>query len=136
MAESYAEPTELIRYVDEREADDAGNVIAVYLLRCVYPIVKRTHKGAWIRWDGNKIGRKFILLSGRKRFAFPTDPEALTSLVERKKYQIRILNSRAELAAQAMDIASDVGARGNPKKLAPAAESIQPLRPRYDRENH
>ena len=64
-----------------------------------YEVLKHTPKGVWIKMpSGSFQDKKFVLLSGRKRFAYPTKKEALTALLYRKKRQIIILKNQLEQA--------------------------------------
>lgn len=75
-----------------------------------YKVLKETPCGYWIElyhcsWD-DKFGRKWVPKNTRKRFAYPTKEEALTSFIARKKRQIAILegqltDARIALAAKA-----------------------------------
>lgn len=83
-------PTKLYRY--ESELD-------VVVLR-EFKIIKHTKCGFWIakshwsyQWTGSK---KFVLSTGRKRFAYPSEPEARESFLQRKRRQIAILTARLE----------------------------------------
>lgn len=64
-----------------------------------YTILKYTPKGVWIEHPqyGHLKG-KFVLLSGKKRFAYPTKEEALKSLYYRKKRQLLYLRNQIEIA--------------------------------------
>jgi hypothetical protein len=93
----------LYRYEDYKEScgyDDewgCGYSIKVRLVRLY--ITKRTKKGVWIE------GRRFVLLSGRKRYAFPTQQEALDSFIARKKRQILLLTNQLRDAEIALSMA-------------------------------
>ena len=49
-----------------------------------YPIIKRTPKGCWISMDEIENPKKFVLLTARKRYACPTEGEAVESFIARK----------------------------------------------------
>jgi hypothetical protein len=68
-----------------------------------YPIIKRTPKGVWI---SSYSFKKFVLLYGRKRFAWPTKEEALFSFQKRKEAQIRILTSQLKTAEEALRLSN------------------------------
>lgn len=70
-----------------------------------YPILAKTPKGAWIEMgyhfadditDKMVVHKRFVLLTANKRFACPTEKEALESLIARKQRQIRILDNLKE----------------------------------------
>lgn len=60
-----------------------------------YKIIKRTPKGAWIKYY-NEIGKKFVLLSARKQFACETVELALESFKYRKIKQFKIYESKVK----------------------------------------
>jgi hypothetical protein len=62
-----------------------------------FQINRRTPKGAWI--DG-----KFVLLSATKRWACPTEDEAIESFKARKRKQISILASKLTLAERELSL--------------------------------
>lgn len=67
--------------------------VGVALRRCF--IEKETPKGWWVRkvmFDNyTKDDKHFVLKKARKRYAYPTIPEAMESYRRRKEKQIRIL---------------------------------------------
>jgi hypothetical protein len=67
-----------------------------------YPLLKKTTKGAWI---GDKIYKKWVSNTSKKRFAYPTKEEALKSFILRKKRQINILEKRLDRAKIAINLA-------------------------------
>lgn len=111
----------LYRYVETHyapPADEFGDIgrgpgsVDVSLRE--YSILRRTPRGCWISLDwwrpgesGNislasTSGERFVLTSARKRFVCPTEAEARTSFVARKKAQIRIHKACIERAARAL----------------------------------
>jgi hypothetical protein len=83
-------PDELYRYETNND---------VVLLE-KFKIIKHTKCGFWIprnnyTWqiDGKK---RFVLASGTKRYAYPTEQEARESFFQRKKRHIAILRARLE----------------------------------------
>jgi len=69
-----------------------------------YRVVKRTPKGVWIVSDTYLYGKeKFVLLSGRKRYAYPRQEEALESLLMRKKRQVKIIEWQMKAANTIID---------------------------------
>jgi hypothetical protein len=69
-----------------------------------YPIARRTPKGCWIY--RLSLNEKFVLLTGRKRFACETQEEAMDSFVARKCRQIKILKAQLKRAEQALSYAT------------------------------
>ena len=63
-----------------------------------WEIDRATPKGAWV------CGR-FVLLSATKRWACPTEEEALESFMARKRKQIRILSTRLQQAKAELALA-------------------------------
>lgn len=91
---------ELLRYedvvyaaaMDEWDRSTGPGTLEVKLRR--YPILKRTPKGAWIDTGLGLLQPRFVLLEARKRFACPTEPEAMESFIQRKRQQLRILKTK------------------------------------------
>lgn len=74
-----------------------------------YEIVKRTPKGAWIRYPLFSLyedEKKFVLLTARKKFACETKEEALKSFAARKNRQIAILEAKLKVAKEALQRAN------------------------------
>ncbi len=65
-----------------------------------YRVVKTTPCGVWL-----DIGR-FVKTSGRKRYACPTEAEALVSFQARKQRQLYILRAQASRVERALAIAA------------------------------
>ena len=57
-----------------------------------FPILRRTPKGVWIKNLNKK--ERFVLLGGRKRYAYSTIQEAYTSFIIRKHKEKRALEDR------------------------------------------
>lgn len=68
-----------------------------------YRVLKRTPKGVWLEYGYGNHGR-FVLTEARKRFACPTEEQAMESFIARKERQAKIYSAklkRAELALKA-----------------------------------
>ena len=76
---------------------------SVNLCMTYYDIVARTPKGVWIEFYGKK--RKFVLLYGRKRYAYPTQIEALVAFHARKASHIKHLIRELDLAKRLGELA-------------------------------
>lgn len=63
-------------------------------------VVSRTPKGVWLSWLGPRDKCRFVLNSARKRWASPTQEEALESLRARKKRQLEIYQDRVKRAQE------------------------------------
>ena len=58
-----------------------------------FEMVKETPKGYWISLYGLSYSKKrWISKTSRKRFAYPTEEEALRNFIYRCKYRSKILN--------------------------------------------
>jgi len=68
------------RYIDTPTED--GHV---FVQLAVFPVTKKTAKGAWIE---SPLGRRFVLDAGRRKYAYPTRELALDSYRLRKEWQI------------------------------------------------
>lgn len=80
------------------EFDDPTGRLEVVRRR--YRVVKTTPCGVWL-----DIGR-FVKTSGRKRYAWPTEAEALVSFQARKQRQLYILRAQASRVERALAIAA------------------------------
>lgn len=89
----------LYRYKETRWSESK-----LMLIQFKFPIISRTKCGAWV----DDMGRKrFVNLNARKRYACPTEAEALESYHARKRRQIRILKARLAEAETALTLAHD-----------------------------
>lgn len=73
------------------------------LMHTTYRVTRRTPKGAWI--DLGWGDKRFVLLSARKRYACPTEAEALESFIMRKRRQEDIYRDRVQSARNAQEMA-------------------------------
>lgn len=75
-----------------------------------YQVIKHTPKGvwlsrfAWCSWCAVD-GKRFVLKDSRKRFAAPTEAEALESFIRRKERHSSILRGQLEDVTDALRIA-------------------------------
>jgi hypothetical protein len=87
------------RYVDQLEGDEYSSSPVIRLM--TYNVLSHTAKGVWLHRHYQR--KKFVLNSGRKRFAHPTKEEALASFIERKRRQKAIYAARHYDASQVLD---------------------------------
>lgn len=80
--------TKLYRYVTSTTTIDRMSTIDVVLKE--FTVVKSTRCGYWF-YDGFK--RRFVLKSGKKRFAYPNKESALVNFLKRKKKRIEYLEN-------------------------------------------
>ncbi len=77
-----------------------------------FAILKRTPKGAWIRFDRFSMDpaddKKFVLLTANKRYACPDLDSAMESFIARKKRQILILKARLQSTQAALNLAESL----------------------------
>lgn len=78
-----------------------------------FMVLKRTPKGAWIsRWPWRSYwpqdGKRFVLATGRKRYAMPTEAEALESYIQRKRRHISILTGQLSDAKEGLERAKSL----------------------------
>ena len=88
------------RYVQVREStgtnewdESSGYRIRLYCRK--YQVIKHTPKGVWLN-DHYNLCRKFVLKNARKRFACPTEREALISYIARQKLRVLILENQVK----------------------------------------
>lgn len=112
-----AEQVFWFRYHDTPTEDG----MRVYLERL--PLLRTTPKGVWLR---NYVSDRFVLNDARKRFAYPTEKEALQSFIMRKKRQIGIYAARHDQAVEALAIAKDMqnGVDRSVRQTLPLFEGI------------
>lgn len=77
--------TYLYRYVDGEDRDEGGHVFQRNLFLIRYPVISATRKGVWIETGYRK--RRFVLLEGDRRFAYPDLENARRSYRRRKLMQ-------------------------------------------------
>lgn len=53
-----------------------------------YRIIKITPKGVWISMGGYPETKKFVLTSGRRRYAYPNVELAMESYIQRKRHHL------------------------------------------------
>ena len=66
------------------------------------PVFKQTAKGVWL---GNKWDKRFVLNDSRKKYAYPTESEALEGFIRRKQRYLAILRSQMHSTRIALEIA-------------------------------
>lgn len=66
-----------------------------------YSLLNETPKGYWI-YQNYVDDKRWVSKTAKKRFAYPTREEALTSFIARKKCQIRILEAQLGNAKSAL----------------------------------
>lgn len=69
--------------------------------------VKKTPKGAWIVEAPYGIKKRFVLDSGRKKFAYQDIKQALDSYIARKRRQITLLTYQLENAQSGLAAAKE-----------------------------
>lgn len=85
-----------------------------------YQVQRVTPKGVWLsRYFGDP---RFVRLSARKRFAYPTPEEALESFVARKTRQLSILQAQAEKVERALAAGRALQAKSLPAAASSEAE--------------
>jgi len=82
-----------------------GGIFPHITLR-IYPIKRKTKCGFWIHEGGQD---RFVLDSGRKRFAWKTEALAIESFKARKVAQIRILKAQLKRAESELYEANERG---------------------------
>lgn len=103
IIEEYLYRYEEIQYhpgVDEYDRQLQGDG-RVELFLSKLKILKITPKGVWVKYG---IGKKFVNLNARKKYACINKKEALISFIMRKQKQIEILNSQLRKVNLALDL--------------------------------
>lgn len=86
--------------VDEFDNPTGPAKLSVRLSK--FRVERETPCGVWL-----DIGR-FVKTSGRKRFAWPTEAEAMESFKARKQRQLRILNAQVGRVERALALAKSI----------------------------
>ena len=62
-----------------------------------YRLIKETPKGYWIGFEGfhSDVWKKWVSKTSRRRFAYPTNEEALENYIKRTQRRIKILERQA-----------------------------------------
>lgn len=60
-------------------------------------LLRETKKGYWISASGFEYGKIWVSKTAKKRYAYPSKKEALTSFIKRKERQLLILNAQANI---------------------------------------
>lgn len=74
------------------------------LLMSTFPVLRQTPAGVWLDVCGRE---RFVKVDARKRFACPTEEEALQSFHARKRRQVRILRYQLASAEAALRLQKD-----------------------------
>lgn len=72
-----------------------------------YPIIKETEKGFWIVDNSKKNHKRFVLKTGKKRFARDTKEGALEDLLARKKAYLGYSESNVKNAKYQIQMIED-----------------------------
>jgi hypothetical protein len=92
-------PAVFYRYQETRYS---GGVLM--LLKSAFPVLKTTPFGVWLDVCG---GRRFVRADARKRYACPTEQDALESYHARKRRQVNILGAQLASAEAALQLQHD-----------------------------
>ena len=70
-----------------------------------WKLLKETPKGYWIvpEWDDSAYHKKWVSNSSKKRFAYPSEEDAMKNFIARKKRQIEILKYKLKDARDALN---------------------------------
>jgi hypothetical protein len=77
-----------------------------------FRVIKETPCGYWIKLFDCFDDKKWVSKGGKKRYAYPTEEEALTSFKARKRRQIQILENQLTRARAALRMANSETGRG------------------------
>jgi hypothetical protein len=72
-----------------------------------YPVLSETPKGVWLDVFGCK---RFVRADARKKYASPTQEEALESFHARKRRQVQILSAQLARAQAALRLTNETDA--------------------------
>jgi hypothetical protein len=121
----------LYRYEDTKvctgwDEDPCHNwKVSIYLRE--YPVLRVTRTGGWIKRGWNT--ERFVSATGRKRFAYPTEKEAWTSFLVRKRRRVEYLASQLDYARAVLSQAQAETEARNAKLRAMAEAQALASRP-------
>lgn len=98
---------EVVTEVDQEVLSRYENSFGNLVLR-KFHIIRHTLRGVWIRADGTE---RFILNTSRKRYAYPTEQEALTNFIKRTERHIMLAEGNLTRAKEALYKARSKGGR-------------------------
>jgi len=78
-----------------------------YVSTVPFRVLRETPKGVWLEDGGAFGGKRFVLRDARKRFACPTQEEALESFRARKQRQLKILQAQVRHVETVLRMAED-----------------------------
>ena len=85
----------------------SGDFYTVKVRLITLNLHKETPQGYWIGWgryapDYLRGNSRWVSKTGRKRYAYPTKEEAMTSFLARKEKQVKILKAQLRKAEGAL----------------------------------
>jgi len=86
-----------------------------------YSLVKETPKGYWIGmyfnlYYGEPFWKKWIPKESKKRFAYPTEEEALENYIKRTEKRMKILNGQIWDCKRGLELAEKLKQKNENKK--------------------
>ena len=103
----------LYRYTNMQFGSEDSRFCEIKLILSKYRVIKTTRCGKWITssdyltYADQYVDKKFVNMEAKKRFACPTEKEALQSFIARKNRQISILSHQLDVAKRAREIAEE-----------------------------
>jgi hypothetical protein len=82
---------------------EAGNNPKLKLFE--YDLIRETPKGYWIGSKGFTAGYKWVPRESKKRYAYPTEEEALVNYIMRTKRRIKILGHQLDDCKVGLELA-------------------------------
>jgi len=70
-----------------------------------YDLIRETPKGYWIGTKNYRLTERWVSKTSKKRFAYPTEQEALVNYIKRTKRRIKILEYQLEDARYGLELA-------------------------------
>lgn len=89
--------------------DDTSTLMGIQVKKRKFRVIKETPCGYWISLFESFDDKKWVSKVAKKRYAYPTDIEALTSFKARKRRQIEILQAQINQAKAALSFADPSG---------------------------
>jgi hypothetical protein len=89
-------PEYLYRFKDIRDT------MGIRVIKKKFKVVKETPCGYWVRLYYSFNDKKWVSKVAKKRYAYPTEQEAMTNFKARKRRQIEILSAQLQDAKVAL----------------------------------
>jgi hypothetical protein len=89
--------------------EDYENTLGVHVRKREFKVIKETPCGYWIKLFYSFNDKKWVSKVAKKRYAYPSEQEAMINFKARKRRQIEILSAQLRTAKSALEWADPTG---------------------------